>query len=410
MKISYILNGRLPTEKANGYQVSQMCQAFIENGAKVDLLKPSRSLLPEHEPYRFKIDEFYNLRISPAVKEIHCVDWLSFFHQKMPALDKFQFIWNLLNLGGFSLGLIKHLRSERFESDDLIYLRDVNVLSFIYPFLPKRIRSRIVLELHHLPEKKSRKIRYAKILSKCMRVVTITGAMKETLLSLGMDAEKILIEHDGVDLGTFQIDLDRDQCRDYCNLSKSDFIIGYVGNFHTNGREKGIDDLIAASKELLAERADIKFLFVGGPLDRVDFYKSIIRKNNLPEDKFEFRGRVPITQVPIVMRSCDLLTIPLPWNEHFAFYMSPMKLFEYMSTGVPIFSTNVPGVAEILKHEQNAYMVKHSNRDDMSRGLVEVVKDQALRERIGKSAIAEIDHYSWKNRAKRILDFLSPSA
>ena len=41
-RLVYIANARLPTEKAHGYQISKMCEAFALNGAEVVLLHPYR--------------------------------------------------------------------------------------------------------------------------------------------------------------------------------------------------------------------------------------------------------------------------------------------------------------------------------------------------------------------------------
>ncbi|MDT7949612.1 MAG: hypothetical protein RQ897_14845, partial [Thermoflexus sp.] len=41
-RLVYLANARLPTEKAHGYQISKMCEAFALNGAEVMLLHPYR--------------------------------------------------------------------------------------------------------------------------------------------------------------------------------------------------------------------------------------------------------------------------------------------------------------------------------------------------------------------------------
>ena len=42
MKILYIANIRLPTEKAHGIQIMKMCEAFADIGHKVELIVPWR--------------------------------------------------------------------------------------------------------------------------------------------------------------------------------------------------------------------------------------------------------------------------------------------------------------------------------------------------------------------------------
>jgi hypothetical protein len=42
MQIYYIGHIRIPTEKAHGFQVMKMCEAFSENGHEVELIIPRR--------------------------------------------------------------------------------------------------------------------------------------------------------------------------------------------------------------------------------------------------------------------------------------------------------------------------------------------------------------------------------
>jgi hypothetical protein len=40
LQVVYLANACLPTEKAHGYQISKMCEAFALNGTEVVLLYP----------------------------------------------------------------------------------------------------------------------------------------------------------------------------------------------------------------------------------------------------------------------------------------------------------------------------------------------------------------------------------
>ncbi|HEV8666352.1 MAG TPA: hypothetical protein VN665_00695, partial [Candidatus Paceibacterota bacterium] len=64
MKIYYVANARMPTEKAHGIQIAKMCEAFIESGIDLTLVVPSRKTTPE------SVQEFYNLRTPVAVQRL----------------------------------------------------------------------------------------------------------------------------------------------------------------------------------------------------------------------------------------------------------------------------------------------------------------------------------------------------
>ena len=54
MKIVYLHSGRLPTEKAHGYQIMKMCEAFVSLGHEVLLLTAHRETLPgENDPFQY---------------------------------------------------------------------------------------------------------------------------------------------------------------------------------------------------------------------------------------------------------------------------------------------------------------------------------------------------------------------
>ena len=57
MKLSYIVNLRIPTEKAHGYQICKMCEEFAGLGIDVELITPTRKNSIEVDLF-----EYYGLR------------------------------------------------------------------------------------------------------------------------------------------------------------------------------------------------------------------------------------------------------------------------------------------------------------------------------------------------------------
>ena len=47
MKLLYIANARIPSEKAHPYQILKMCEAFAQSGAEVELVVPFRVQTPQ---------------------------------------------------------------------------------------------------------------------------------------------------------------------------------------------------------------------------------------------------------------------------------------------------------------------------------------------------------------------------
>jgi hypothetical protein len=59
----FVVNARMPTEKAHGVQIAKMCEAFIEDGVDLVLVLPRR-----WNAYGKSITEFYSLRVDVPTK------------------------------------------------------------------------------------------------------------------------------------------------------------------------------------------------------------------------------------------------------------------------------------------------------------------------------------------------------
>lgn len=57
----------------------------------------------------------------------------------------------------------------------------------------------------------------------------------------------------------------------------------------------------------------------------------------------------------------DVIVMNYPNTEHYAHFMLPLKLFEYMASSVPIVTSDLPSVMEIL-NKNNFLFVKVGNQ------------------------------------------------
>ena len=106
------------------------------------------------------------------------------------------------------------------------------------------------------------------------------------------------------------------------------------------------------------------------------------------------------------MRIADVLVMNYPSAEHYALYMSPLKMFSYMASGVPIVSTDLPSVREVLTDE-SAFFVSPDDAHDLTRGLKEALADRRQAGEKAHAAKERGQHFSWEGRAGRILAFIS---
>jgi glycosyltransferase involved in cell wall biosynthesis len=83
-----------------------------------------------------------------------------------------------------------------------------------------------------------------------------------------------------------------------------------------------------------------------------------------------------------------------------------MKLFTYLAAGRPILAPAAPDTAELLKHEDTAFLVAPDEPAAAAAGLDRLLGEPALAERIGEGARRLSDRLTWDVRAEKIGQFL----
>jgi len=200
---------------------------------------------------------------------------------------------------------------------------------------------------------------------------------------------RILIAPDGVDFDRF---------RNYeSRIKKSDKkIVMYVGSLQ---RWKGVDVLTETAKKF---SDDTLFVFVGGDKKDVTRYSLLVAGySNVRFVEFQ-----PHKEIPGWLKSADVLVLPNSAKEKISkFYTSPMKLFEYMASGVPIVASNLPSIREIL-NEENSVLVEPDNPDALTEGIKKVLQNSELAVKISRQAYQDVQNHTWKKRAQKILNFI----
>ncbi len=396
MKLIYIANARLPTEKAHGYQIIKMCESFSQLGVEVLLLHPHR--YQRNEQLRNKtVFEYYGL--GPAF------EILTLPNPDVLLLERFfpgRTFVGLFFLHGLLWGCYAALTARK-EAADLYLTRDVTVAFWLL-----RLGLSTVVASHTMPKYGQRWLLRRMVGHPKLRlIIPLTSFLKESYAELGFDQGRLAVFPDGVDLSLFNNLPDKAECRRQLDLSVDLPIIGYIGQFQTMGREKGIPELIEAMTHLTSVNGKSPLLLcVGGPMSAVRGYLERADSAGISREVLTFVDRVPNDEVPRVMKACDVCTIPWPWTEFSAYYTSPLKLFEYMASGVPIVASDLPSIKEILRHDENAWLVRPGDPLALAEGIRILLSDRNRAESLAKTARKDVKRYTWNDRAAQIIEFI----
>lgn len=373
-RILYIVNQRLPTEKAYGIQISKMCESFTDLGHEVVLVAP-------HRISRIKDDFFsyYDIKKNFRFKKIFSPDFY------LPGkLDRIVF-----QIKYFISAVILAIYVLSRKAD-IIYSRDELPL-YLLSFFKKNL----VFEIHRFSEKRS--LFYKRFKKKKIKIIAISGGVKKELGKAGFDPEDILIAFDAVDLNDFNINMSKTEARKKLNLPLDKKIVVYTGHLY---KWKGIETLIEAVSSL----REFLFVLIGGTEKDVENFKALVKNKHL--ENVLFLGHKPHGEIPFYLKAADVLVLSNERERKISeLYTSPLKLFEYMAAKRPIIASDLPSIREVLD-ENSAVFFESGQPEKLAEAVRKTTEDENLVESISARAFEEVQNHTWQKRAESILEFM----
>lgn len=147
---------------------------------------------------------------------------------------------------------------------------------------------------------------------------------------------------------------------------------------------------------------EIYFVQVGGSKEYVDKWKKYYKSYN----NFQIIGHQDNDTLIRYQMSADLLFLPMTKKNPIWWCTSPMKIFEYMATGIPILGSNIGSVGEVIT-EKNAIVFNPEDEDCIVNGVKFFLGNKQEVNKLAQKALEDIiQRYSWEIRGNNILEFV----
>ena len=175
-------------------------------------------------------------------------------------------------------------------------------------------------------------------------VTTICEGLREDIRSRGIEADRITVIPNAVDVSTFTYGAAANPAlRGRLGLEGAR-VIGFAGSFY--GYE-GLDLLLEAAAQLAPGRSDLRVLLVGGGPQESALRAQAERLGIA--SRVVFTGRVPHAEVQLYYELIDVLAYPRS-SIRLTEMVTPLKPLEAMAQGRMFVASDVGGHRELIRH------------------------------------------------------------
>ena len=214
-------------------------------------------------------------------------------------------------------------------------------------------------------------------------VVTISNYNRDIIVNEchGQMHDKVLVIHCGVDTQLFQ---PRSAPTPY-EQGKGPFALLCIGTLH---EVKGQTYLIDACRRLKEQGIDFVCHFAGDGPD-LDKLQKQAAQAGLTE-AMRFHGRLQREAIVKLLHEADVVVTPSVPTRDGRREGIPVVLMEAMGSTVPVISTRLSGIPELVEHEQSGLLTEPGDVEALAAALVRLYQNPELRQRFGQAGRAKV--------------------
>ena len=351
LEIYYISELNIPNKSAYSIHVMKMCEAFAKLGFETNLFTiKSKKIHKAYKEYNIK----YKFKI------------ISVFNKS----KELNFLLRII----FSIKIL----SNNLRGKSLIISR-----SIVFALVASILKKNIILELHHEITGMSKLfyllLKYLRLI-KNLKFIFLHNELKKLY---NISSKNSIVLDDASNIDNFNQSVTK-KFRNTCV---------YVGSFFEG---KGVEQIFR-----LAKKNPSVFFHIYGEKKYLKY------KNNIKNVKiFDY---VSYSKIPKVLSRYSVALMPYQKKVKgrasicLEKYMSPLKMFDYMSAKLIILASDLTVYKHILKNNFNCKLIKVNDDSKWSKVIYSVLKNNNKNTYLKKNAYQTVKKYTWDKRCQKII-------
>ena len=234
------------------------------------------------------------------------------------------------------------------------------------------------------------------VLRRADQVTCICEGLRRDIAARGVDAGRITVIPNAVDIAQFPLLGARDAELEARLGLREARVLGFIGSFYAY---EGLDLLLEAVPAVLARVPNARLLLVGGGPQEAAL-KAQTQRLGLAE-RVIFTGRVPHGQVPAYSSLVDAFVFPRK-SMRLTELVTPLKPLEAMAQGRVVLASDVGGHRELIEHGKTGFLFRHDDVADLARCAIEALSASDALEAVVAAGRAFVERErNWRASVQR---------
>jgi glycosyltransferase involved in cell wall biosynthesis len=163
--------------------------------------------------------------------------------------------------------------------------------------------------------------------------------------------------------------------------------------------DRGGEELIEAMN-----RIEKVSLIIVGSGDVLPVLKEAVNKINL-SDRIRFIPKQSWNELMKYTKSTDIgLSLDKDTNLNYRFSL-PNKLFDYISAGVPVLTSDLPEVKKIVEESGCGIIIQTVTPEEICKAIIKLRDDRRLLNKLKQNAVNASGTLNWETESKKVVDF-----
>ena len=229
---------------------------------------------------------------------------------------------------------------------------------------------------------------------KADRIVPVTDAFKAYMLSKGIEADKIVVVKNGVDLTRYTPLDETGSLAEELGV-KGKFVVSYFG---THGMAHHLETILHAAQRLRTSK-NVLFLMVGDGAER----QALVRmRDTMALDNVMMLEQQPKSRMRELWALSNVSLVLLKKSDLFKTVI-PSKIFESLAMAKPIILGVEGESAEIIQTAQAGICIEPEHAEDLAAGVLELSQQPEWCEKLGKNGRAYVvEHFDRTELARKL--------